>query len=145
MRLGFEVVPSAGDDARGEIRAAFPFGRLRRNGPEGLELVEIQLHKRRAAAFRLNIGIAPPEGVDHFTGQHIAQEDIWVGYLDHFYELYRSPMFRIWFAVRRWSWSKRAVTEGDCGALVDEVIGFLPEVEQALREGRAGPHVRRIG
>jgi hypothetical protein len=145
MRRGFVVVPSTGDDAHGEMRAAFPFGRLRRYGPHDLEIVEIQFHKYRPAAFRLNIGIAPPEGIDHFTGVHVAQEDIWSGYLDRHYQMYRCPMFGVWFAPRRWGWPKRDATRSDCQALVARVVGLLPEVEQALREGKPGVHLKRIG
>ncbi|MEF9355477.1 MULTISPECIES: hypothetical protein [Ralstonia solanacearum species complex] len=142
-RRGFNVVPLTGDDARsGEIRAAFPFGRLRRPGPNGLEMVEIQLDKHGRAAFRLNIGVAPSGGIAHAVGQ-VAQEDIWVHYLSRYYEVYRWPLARRWFSV--WRWPGSSATQADYDALVKRVVDLIPEVEEVLTSGGRGPHIRLIG
>jgi hypothetical protein len=146
VRRGFEVVPLSDEDARGEIRAAFPFGRLRRKGVNGFELIEVQLHPRDLAKFRINLGIAPPRGIDHFVGRHLAPEDIWVTYLDQYYEVYSSAIFRKWFAVRRGWWSKRPITEDDYHELIDRVRKLVPEIAQVFSgiiESRT--HIRRIG
>jgi hypothetical protein len=136
-------VPLSGEDARSpEIKSAFPFGRLRRPAPSGLEIVEIQLEKRGAHAFRLNFGIAPAGGIEHVAG-HVAQEDIWVHYLDRSYAAYQWPAFRRWFSV--WHWPGAAVSEADYEKLVDSVVKLIPEVERALRDGELGPHIKRIG
>jgi hypothetical protein len=47
-----------------------------------------------------------------------------------------------WFSVRRWPW-QTAVRE-DYERLALRVLGFVPELELALREARIGPHVRRM-
>lgn len=142
VKLGFEVLPLSGKDAGGEVRMAFPFGRLRRISPNGFEMVEIQLHRRRHASFRLNVGIAPPNGVSHFTGAHIAQEDVWVHYLDQYYEVYKCPLFRQWFQI--WHWPYRSVKKSNFDDLVGDVIGLLSEVELALHDGRCGSHIKCI-
>lgn len=56
-RAGFFVVPLSKEDARSpEIRAAFPFGRLRRQRNAGFDQIEVQLDKRGGSALRLNLG-----------------------------------------------------------------------------------------
>ena len=117
------------------------FGRFRRTGPRGIELVEIQLAPRAQAAFRLNIGVAPADGIDTFAG-HVAAEDILVGWLREYYALYQCPLFRVWFSVRRWPW--REVKATDYEGLVERVVGLMPEVELALREGTQGRHIRLV-
>lgn len=140
---GFEVVPLSDEDARSsDIRTAFPFGRLRRMSQRGFDLVEIQLDKRGGAEFRLNVGIAPPDGIEHFISGHVAQEDIWVGYLDQSYEVYKCPRLWMWFRV--FHWPGRAVTKSNFDELVASVVELIPEVELALRDGKCGPHVRQI-
>lgn len=142
QRRGFELVPLAPDERRSEIGTAFPFGRLRRLGSDGFELVEIQLDKRGRAAFRLNLGVAPPSGVQHPITGHIAQEDVWVSYLDHSYELYERPLFRKWFSIPR---RQGAVpTKDDYLDLVRKVVDLIPEVEELFREGKCGSHMREV-
>jgi hypothetical protein len=142
-RRGFEIVPLSGEDARGEIRVAFPFGRLRRAAMGGFELIEIQLDKRSRAAFRLNAGRVPAAGIDHFTGSHIVAEDVWVTYLRQYYALYQCAFFGIWFQVRHWP--GRTVTESNFQILVREGARLLPEIDAVLISGKCGPHIKRIG
>jgi hypothetical protein len=75
-RRGFRKVLLTPEEARSEIRVGFRFGRLRREGPDGLEVVEIQLDKRRAPVFRINLGVAPPGGIEHPVTGHVAQDGI---------------------------------------------------------------------
>ena len=146
-RRGFEVLPlpeSRDSPPDRQLIASRPFGRLRRRSTKGgFEYVEIQVAPRARAAFRLSIGVAPSEGIEGMFG-HIAAENVLVGWLGEIFHLYSCPRFRSWFAVRRWLWEKRDATESDYQALVSRVIGLLPEVEQALGEGKVGPHIRRI-
>jgi hypothetical protein len=139
---GFEVVPLAEAEARSpEFRRAFPFGQLRRNSPRSVDLVEIQLDKRGDAAFRLNIGIAPHGGVNHFLG-HVAEKDVRVHYLSRSFEAYSCPQFRRWFRVRRWFGPP--ATEADYESLVLDNIDLVQEVEDVLREEKRGPHIRLV-
>jgi hypothetical protein len=143
-RRGFEIVPlpksGFGPVDRRSIVAS-RFGMLRRVGPRGIELVEVQMAPRGRAAFRLHVGVVPPAGIETITG-HFAAEDVHVGWLDEFFELYQSAFFWTWFSVRRWPWRKVARTDHE--DLVRRVVGMIPEVELALREGWRGPHLRRV-
>lgn len=63
---GFEIIPLTGEEAASrEFKTAFPFGSLRRIRRRCFDLVEIQLDKHSAAAFRLSIGVAPVGGIDN--------------------------------------------------------------------------------
>ncbi len=140
---GFRTIPLTGGDARSrEIRSAFPFGRLRREGIQGFQIVEIQLDKRGRPAFRLNLGVVPQEGIVHASGR-IPAEDVWVQYLEQYFQVYRRPFFRHWFDARRWLGS--APTEADIEATVDEAVTLMPEIEEVFVSGTCGPHVRCVG
>lgn len=143
---GFEAVPlppfqDAAPDRR--LIAALPFGRLRRSSPRGFEFVEIQLAPRGRAAFRLSMGVAPLDGIEGVRG-HIAGENVLVGWLGEIFHLYSHPRFRAWFAVRRCLWEKHDPSATDFHNLAASVVKLLPEVDQALSQGKAGPHIRRI-
>lgn len=138
--LGFEVVPLTEEEAAsGEFQRAFPLGRLQRSSSRGLDLVEVQLDKYDPA-FRLNFGIAPEGGIDHPMG-HVAQHDVRVGYLSQSFEAYSRPLFRRWFRLSRFGPSK---TKVDYENLVADNLGIVREVEDALRGGKLGRHVRVV-
>ena len=138
---GFKVVPLVGEEARSrEFQTAFPFGTLKRLSAHGSDLVEIQLHKR-SAAFRLNIGTAPVSGIDHPLVGRIGQEDIRVHYLARYFTAYSSPFWQRWFAVRR-GWFESSATKRDYENLVADNLGLVREVEDLLREGKRGRHIR---
>ena len=122
------------------MRLTFPFGRLRRSGSQGLEIVEIQLAKYHRPAFRLNLGIAPPGGITHPVGGQVAQDEVWVHYLDHSYELLECPWLWKWFSV--WRFPGKAATRAECEKLVDKVVKLVPEIEALFAEGKQGPHMR---
>jgi hypothetical protein len=140
LQRGFVNVPldSQGPTDR-ESLVAFPYGRLRRQRPNGYEFVEIQMAPYSRAAFRLNIGVAPPAGIMGVHG-HIAAEDVCVGWLEEFYTLHSCPFFQTWFSISRWS--RKPVTQDAYRSLVARVVGLIAEVENALAEGIKGPHVR---
>jgi len=143
---GFAPAPLAGEDAQSrEIRASFPFGQHRRVGADGrFELVEIQLD-RNSDAFRLNLGIAPIDGVTR-AGIHVRQAEVWVHYLPVSYTLYRWPRFRKWFSL--WLMPReskgRDPTQADFDALAAHVAGLLPEVDALFAQGKRGPHIRKV-
>ena len=141
---GFQLAPLTGDEADSpELRSAFPFGHLRRVRSRELDLDEIQLDKFSRAAFRLNFGAVPAEGIDHPIGGHIKQEDAWVHDLGRYFEAYSFPTFRRWFAVRR-GWFGPSVEEVDYRNLVEDNLGLVCEIEDALREGKQGRHIRVV-
>jgi hypothetical protein len=124
-----------------EFLVSFPFGRLRRSVDHGFEQVEIQLAPRGRAAFRLNFGLIPTGGVKGGLG-HIVVDDAGVHSLPERFALYSCPFFSMNFSVRRWMWSKRERTEDEYRALVARVVDLLPEIEDALRNAKIGPHIR---
>lgn len=139
---GFRRVPLTPEEARSEVRIAFPFGRLRREGPRGFELVEIQLDKYGSPVFRLNLGVVPFDGVEHKLVGRIPPEDVWVHYLDHTYEMYQVRWRRKWFSAGRLPRSD--VSEADYQALVRRVMSLIPEIEALFWDGKLGRHIREI-
>jgi hypothetical protein len=145
LRNGFSAAPVAKD--RGpvdrELLLALPLGRLRRwrDDGGGVDLVEIDFSKDRRS-FRLLVGVAPTEGLPTLTG-HWPPEEVLVGWLDEFFEIYASPRWRRWFSVKRWPWQREA-RQADYDELAREVGSYLPELESALRTGQLGPHTRRV-
>jgi hypothetical protein len=140
---GFEAAPPV---PRGpvdrEFVVSFPlWGRLIRARESGVDLIEIQFAPRRRDAFRINMGVSPKEGMATLKG-HWAAEDVLVHWLNEFFEMYASSRWRIWFSVRQPLFRSR--TQGDYDKLALRVAGLVPELELALREGKLGPHMRRI-
>ncbi len=106
-----------------------------------MDLIEIQFAPRRRAAFRINVGIAPKEGMMTLTG-HWRAEDVHVHWLKEFFEMYALTRWRTWFSVRHRLYRPR--TQSDYDKLALRVAGLVPELELALRAGKLGPHMRRV-
>lgn len=142
IQQGFSVNPRAHSDP--VIRKSadtFPF-ELRRVRPDGrVDLVEIQFMTYQRAAFRINAGVAPKEGMMTVTG-HWPAEKVCIHWLSEFFEMYASSRWRSWFSL--WFWRLRTPRQSDYDKLAVRVAGFLPEVELALREYKLGPHMRRV-
>jgi hypothetical protein len=139
---GFRLRPLTGEEATSrEMKSAFSFGQLRRESSRGIDLVEIQLYKRGDAAFRLNIGTVPFDGVDHPFG-HVTAEQANVHSLSKYFAAYSSPRFRRWFKVRRWFGPSGSKV--DYENLVADNLGLVREAEDALRDGSRGPHIRIV-
>lgn len=139
---GFETSPRVrrGSTDR-ESEMSFPLEQLTRARGAGVDLIEIQFALHRRAAFRINAGVVPKEGMLTLTGHWPAQE-VCVHWLNEFFEMYASPRWRTWFSI--WLWRFRTPVQSDYEKLGLRVAGFLPEVELALCEGKLGPHMRRI-
>jgi hypothetical protein len=142
VKRGFEVRPlvQRGPVDR-EFVESFPLGRLIRARELGIDLIEIQFAPYRRAAFRMNVGVAPKEGIMTFTG-HWRAEDVAVHWLNESFDMYAFPRWRIWFSV--WRWPGRSATQAEFDKLALRVASYIPELELALREGRLGPHMRRL-
>jgi hypothetical protein len=139
---GFEVVPLV---TRGPVDREFvltlPLGRLRRIRDSKVDLVEIDFARHRRAAFRINAGVAPKNGLITLTG-HWPAQDLYVEWLNEFFVMYTYPRWSIWFSVWRWPW--RPPSQHDYDKLAQRVASFIPELESALREGSLGPHMRKV-
>jgi len=86
-------------------------------------------------------GVAPKEGLMTLTG-HWAPEDIYVGWLNEYFVMSGSRWRQAWFSV--WRWPHQSIAQRDYEGIVLKAAGFLPELELALREGKLGPHMRRV-
>jgi hypothetical protein len=141
-KQGFEVAPLAhrGPIDR-EFALALPLGRLRRIREGEVDLVEIDFAKRRRPAFRINVGVAPKAGLMTLTG-HWPAGDLYVEWLNEFFIMYSCPRWRTWFSLQ--FWSLRSPVQDDYDKVALRVVGLVPELELALREGRLGPHMRRV-
>lgn len=140
--LGFVRLPLEGEDRRSpEIAACFPFGRLRRQRGDGFDQVEIQLHRHRPTAFRLNLGRVPLTGIRHPHGD-VSAEDAWVHYLDRYWTMYRYPAMRVWFGPSWLSW--RQPLERPIEKAVAAAAACVPEVEALFVSGVRGPHLRYV-
>ncbi len=142
LEQGFVVAPLVhrGPIDR-ELVLQLPLGRLRRPRGDSIDLIEIELAPYPRPAFRISAGAAPKEGVATFTGRWAA-EDTYVGWLNESFQMTPGARVRTYFSKRHWPWQTRV--QSDYEQLVLHVVGFVPELELALREGRLGPHVRRI-
>lgn len=142
INQGFEVAPRVrrGPTDR-ESELSFPLEPLIRARGAGVDLIEIQFAPYRRAAFRINAGVAPKEGMMTLTG-HWRAEEVCVHWLNQFFEMYASPRWRTWFSLRFWRF--RTPAQSDYDKLTLRVAGFLPEVELALCEGKLGPHMRSV-
>jgi hypothetical protein len=146
------------DQAERKTAGTFPFGLLRRARPDGgLDLVEIQFMTYQRPAFRINATAAPKEGMMTAGGHRTAGELQAGGLHDHF-ETHARPWLRLglralgleslgawlgaWFSVSHLP--LRSPTRADYDKLAIRVVGILPELELALREGNLGPHMRRV-
>lgn len=141
---GFEPIALTEQEKRGELPTAFPFGRLRRVRESGFDLVEIQLARHGKPAFRISAGVVPLTGLDHEVVGHVPAEDVWSTHLPVHYVFYQVPLLQRWFSL--WHWPGRPVAQADIRAYVTKVTAsVIPEIEIALREGRCGRHVKRMG
>lgn len=155
IKRGFAVTPlrHQGPVER-EFELSFPsWGRLIRVRESGLDLVEIQLAPHRRAAFRINAGVVPRNGLTTLGG-HRPAEDVAVHWLNEYFETHARPWLRpglravgleplgAWFGVRQWP--HRSPTQRDYDTLALRGAGCVPELEVALREGKLGPYIRRI-
>lgn len=137
-----------------KFQLSFPsWGRLMRTRNSGVDLIEIQLAPYRRAAFRMNAGVVPGDGIVTMAG-HRPIEEVAVHWLREYFETHARPLLRQslkavgleplggWFSVRCWPW--QTPEQGDYEKLARWVVGLLPELDVALREGRVGRHVRRV-
>jgi hypothetical protein len=143
IQQGFSASPQVSiNPVDPKSAGTFPFDLLRRVRPDGgFDLVEIQFMTYQRAAFRINVCAVPKDGMMTLGGDRAPDELKAGGLHDHF-EMYDCPRWRRWFSV--WFWRFRTPVQSDYDKLALEVAGFLTEVELALREGRVGPHMRRV-
>jgi hypothetical protein len=143
IQQGFAFAPRVHSvSADRKTAGIFPFELLQRARPDGgVDLVEIQLMTYGRAVFRINASAVPKEGLMTLGG-HRSAEELEAGGLHDHVEMYACPRWRIWFSLR--FWSLRPPVQSHYERLALRVARFVPEIELALREGRLGPHMRRV-
>lgn len=157
IQQGFSVAPTTqtrGPVDRDFVKSFPAWGRLRRARESGVDLVEVQFSSHGRAAFRINACAVPKEGMITLGGHRTAEELDAGGLHDHF-ETHARPWLKAtlrtvgleplgaWFSVCYWPY--RSPTQADYDKLAQGVAGVIvPELELALREGKLGPHIRRI-
>lgn len=132
----------------------FPFGQLRRTRPDGgVDVIEIQFSTYQRAAFRINAGVAPKDGIVTLTGNR-SVEDVAVHWLNQYFETHARPWLRPalralgleplgeWFSLP--FWRLRSPKQANYDALAIWVAGLVPEIEAALSESKLGPHIRKV-
>lgn len=139
-KMGFEhVSPRDSKNYNREYLLAFPVGTFRRRTPDGVDMVEPHFFGRDK--FSIDTARIPLEGINTRAGQ-IPAEDCMIAWGSSWFELYQHPLLKLPFAVR-WNWG-RPPARADYEKVVGEAVGYLPEIEVALSNGTAGPHVRYV-
>lgn len=155
VQQGFVVTSRTQTDAVDrKSMGIFPFGELRRARPDGgIDLVEIQFMTYQRAAFRINAGPVPKDGMMTLGGRRSAEE-LDAGELHDHFETHARPWLRPglralgleplgqWFSLCLWRF--RSPKKAAYDKLALRVAGFLPEIELALRDAKLGPHIRRV-
>lgn len=139
MELGYRRIElSPAEEKSPDFRRAFPFGRLRKRGPRGTQIVEIQLDRDTRTRFRLNAGVLEqvadlaerPEQRVHDLGDR--------------FELYQGRWLPRWFGPSAWPWAG-SPKPADFVRAVKKAVRLLPALEESLASGRIGPHMIRFG
>ncbi|WP_343639632.1 hypothetical protein [Roseateles sp.] len=122
------------------MQTAFPLGRFQRQDGLNLQLVEIQLDKRGAPKFVINVGIAPPGGVTLPWG-HFEQSQLNVSSLSNAFRLYRNPRWQQWFGEGFFPLNR----SGRLSSAVADATAAVQEIDDWFRHGTIGKHMRRFG
>ncbi len=123
-----------------EIVLRSPFGDMRRRRGDVVDIVQINLRKRDRSFFLIRAGSCPETGSRaYLTGQHYAVDEIAVEWLERVWALLSNPRSFRYFGFR-FKWL-RNLTEADYERLVRRVVSYLPEIDDALLSGKAGPHM----
>ena len=129
-RKGFEArpFPKAQEKDAAQLRAAFPFGSMKRRRGGRLDLVEIQLHTPPSPKFVINFGTVPAEGVTVPWG-HFSQDETIVSALPDGFRLHSRRFLKAfaWFSA------------------VDQAVALFPEIDAWFETGAIGPHISNIG
>lgn len=140
---GFESIALSAEDQK-ESRSTMPFGRLRRERGELVDLAEIVLGRYGEPCFDVSFGVVPATGFCHQVVGFVPADQAWSGHLPRHYSLCQLPFLGLPFKVRHWP--NKQVTEEDVAALVTKVTAIaLREIEDVLRHNRIGKHVKIWG
>jgi hypothetical protein len=151
-KQGFVVAPlqELNEPMNRDYSSCFPhWERLMRHRESVVDLVEIQFASHGRAGFRISLGVASRDGMTTWAGQ-LAPEQMSVHFLEEWFESDARPWMRklnlppfgSWFSVWHWPW--HAPNRKNFEDTVLQAAEILPEIEAALREGKSGPHLRKV-
>ena len=118
-----------------------PFGELRRAGPDGEELVQLELMPKQLAALRITFGIVPAAGIDTISG-HVPADEMLAYWLPLYYQLCPNPRNMWYFLIARPL--GKSIDQEAYDDMVRAIVSILPQVDAALRRGECGANVRMV-
>lgn len=126
-----------------EIVLGLPFGDMRRRRGDVVDIVQINLRKRDRSFFVISAGSCPLEGArEYLRGMHVPLNEMKVDYLEKSWTLKPNPRSFRFFGFRlKWL---RNLSEADYERLVRRVASYVPEIQDALVIGKAGPHMHFV-
>lgn len=140
---GFETIEFNAEEQK-ELRSTMPFGRLRRERGEIVDLAEIVLGRYGEPSFCVDFGSCPSTGFRHEVVGFVSAIQAWSAHLPRHYSLCQLPFLGLPFKVRHWP--RKQVKEEEVIALVTKVTAIaVKEIEDALRHDRIGKHVKTWG
>jgi hypothetical protein len=123
-----------------EVVLGLPFGTMKRTREDVVDIVQIALRKRDRSRFVIRAGSCQPEGArGYLTGTHYSVDDLKVDYLEKSWVMRPCKRFYSAFGFRLKS--LRNLAEADYERHVHKVASYLPEIDDALISGKAGPHM----
>jgi hypothetical protein len=142
QQMGFTSLPLKGALGREQsVRNHFLFGELRRAGPDGDELVQLELMPKQRAALRITFGIVPATGIDSVSG-HIPADEVLACWLPLYYELCPNPRRMWYFLIARLP--GKTIDQEAYNEMVRAIVSILPQVDVALRSGKCEEYVRIV-
>lgn len=121
-----------------EMRVSLPLGSLKRFRGQKLDIIDIQIHSQKAA-FVLNFGVAPPEGVK-LPNCHLGQDEVRAESLLESCRLYQFRPLMLWFGFSYLPVLHNPNTLASVA--VERAIRLYSEVEEYFLHGTIGRHVK---
>lgn len=138
---GFSLVSLPPEEAKSEIKVAFPLGRLKRMRDRNLDVVEFQFDKYGMPKFVINFGVVPPGGVTLPWGDHLDQNVADVSALSEAYRLYSSSFRSSWFELGFLSPKNEQAIQ----SLVDKAVMLSSEINDWFERKVVGRHMKKFG
>lgn len=125
-----------------EIVLGLPFGSMRRTNTNSVDIVEISLKKGDRSYFVLHAGSVPLKGARSWlTGRHYDADKIEICALEESWTMVNCKrLYALSYFGFRFK-SLRTLSQEDYQDLIRRVVSYLPEIDDALRDGIIGPHM----
>jgi len=134
---GFVLHPLDKEDLRSEMKYREPFGSLRRECPEGEQVVDVQFYPDKQPKFTLDFVIAPKEGVTLPWGDHVKVNQIRTAEMSVFYRLYANS-FASPFGFSFFS----SVSKDAAIKIANDALIKSSEIEDFFSSRKIGKHIR---